>query len=191
MTSATSPQGDPSAAAAIELALSQVVPGRACGTCTLCCKLIAVTEFNKPPGEWCLHVVRKGGCGIHPTRPTGCRTFFCHWMTEKTLGPEWKPEKSKLVAVPGDGGHMTVFVDPGTPGAWRQAPYFETIQRWSREGARASPARIVTIRIATRVIVILDREIDLGHVGPDDSVRFEPGPDGRITARKVPREHAR
>jgi hypothetical protein len=50
---------------------------------------------------------------------------------------------------------------------------------------------VITIRIGTKVIVVLpDREIDLGHVGPDESVRFEPGPDGRIAARKVPREPA-
>ena len=187
MTDATgSAESDP--AAAIARAAARVVPGRACGTCTLCCKVIAVDDFDKKPGVWCPHCIRGKGCGIYEARPTDCRTFFCHWMTEKSLGPEWKPEKSKLVAVPGDGGHMTVFVDPGTPGAWRQAPYFETIKHWSLEGSRASPARIVTIRIATRVIVILpDREVDVGHIGPDEALHLEPGPGGRIEARKISR----
>jgi hypothetical protein len=174
----------------IARAAARVVPGRACGTCTLCCKVIAVTDFDKPPGTWCAHCVRGNGCGIYETRPADCRIFFCHWMTEKSLGPEWKPEKSKLVAVPGEGGHMTVFVDPGTPGAWRQSPYFETIKHWSLEGSRASPTRIVTIRIASRVIVILpDREIDVGHIGADEFLHLEPGPDGRIEARKISRPH--
>ena len=174
-----------------EAALKRVVAGRMCGTCTLCCKLIAVTEFNKPPGEWCPHVVRKGGCAIHATRPTGCRTFFCDWMTEKVLGPDWKPEKSKLVMVTGEGGHITAFVDPGYPGAWRQAPYFAALKHLAAEGLRASPTRIITARIGTRVIVILpDREIDVGHVGPDESLRLIPGPDGSIEARKEPRVQA-
>ena len=80
---------------------------------------------------------------------------------------------------------MTAFVDPGFPGAWRNPPYFETLKRWSLEGARANPARMVSVRIGTRGIVILpDREIDIGTVGPDDVIRLESGPGGRIEVRK-------
>lgn len=161
------------------------MPGRDCGTCTLCCKLIAVTELDKPPGEWCPHVVRKGGCAIHATRPAGCRVFFCHWMTEKGLGPEWKPERSKLMLVMSEGGHMTAFVDPGVPAAWRQAPYYETIKRWSAEAARANPARLVMVRIGTRGVVVLpDREIDIGTVSPNEAIKLERGPGGQIEVRK-------
>ena len=168
-------------------ALQHVVPGRSCGTCTLCCKLIAVIELDKPPGEWCPHCIKKGGCAIHATRPTGCRTFFCHWMTEKGLGPEWKPERSKLVLVMGEGGHMTAFVDPGVPGAWRQAPYYETLKRWSVEASRAQPARLVMVRIGTRGFIVLpDREIDIGHVGPNEAIALERGADGGLAVRKFP-----
>ena len=31
------------------------VPGRACGSCTLCCKTMGVDELAKPPGVWCQH----------------------------------------------------------------------------------------------------------------------------------------
>lgn len=176
----------PAAAEAAARALQHVVPGRSCGTCTLCCKLIAVVELDKPPGEWCPHCVRKGGCAIHPTRPVGCRTFFCHWMTEKGLSPDWKPERSKLVLVVSEGGHMTAFVDPGVPGAWRQAPYYETLKRWSADAARASPQRLVMVRIGTRGLVILpDREIDIGIVGPNEAIRLERGPGGQLEVRKV------
>jgi hypothetical protein len=165
----------------------RVVAGRECGTCTLCCKLVAVTALKKPPGTWCSHCVRGKGCGIYETRPDECRTFHCHWMLEKGLTPDWKPEKTKFVLVTSEGGHMTAFVDPGFPGAWRNSPYFETLKRWSLQGARALPARIVMVRIGTRGIVILpDREIDIGVVGPDDAITFEPGPGGRIEVRKVP-----
>jgi len=68
--------------------------------------------------------------------------------------------------------------------AWRGAPYFAAFKKLAAE-------RVITIRIGTKVIVVLpDREIDLGHVGPDESVRLEPGPDGRIAALKVPRAQA-
>jgi hypothetical protein len=170
-------------------ALAHVVPGRDCGTCTMCCKLIAVEELSKTPGTWCPHCVRGKGCGIYDTRPTECRTFFCHWMVEKGLGPDWKPERSKLILVTSEGGHMTAFVDPGSPAAWRKAPYFDTLRRWAHEGARATPMRIVSVRIGTRGIVILpDREVDIGTVAANEAIRLEPGPGGRIEVRKFSRE---
>jgi hypothetical protein len=113
----------PAAADAAAVALSRVVPGRACDTCTLCCKVIAIEDFAKPPGVWCRHCVRGKGCGIYETRPSSCRTFFCEWMLAPSLGPEWKPERAKFALVIGDGGHLTAFVDPGFPGAWRASPY--------------------------------------------------------------------
>jgi len=167
-------------------ALAHLVPGRACGTCTMCCKLIAVTELGKQPGSWCPHCVRGKGCGIYETRPTECRTFFCHWMVEKGLGPDWKPERSKIILVTSQGGHLTAFVDPGTPAAWRGAPYFDTLRRWAHDGARAKPMRIVSVRIGTRGIVILpDREVDLGTVGPNETIQVAPGQGGRLEVRKI------
>ena len=70
---------------------------RACGTCTLCCKLFPVPELNKPAGKWCPHIAQGAGCGIHETRPLHCREFFCLWMTDPTMPDEWKPERSKIV----------------------------------------------------------------------------------------------
>jgi hypothetical protein len=176
---------------AIAQAAARVAPGRACGTCTLCCKVIAVDDFRKPPGVWCTHCVRGKGCGIYETRPKDCRTFFCEWMLVPSLGPEWKPERSKFALVTGEGGHLTAFVDPGFPGAWRASPYFDMFKRWSLDGARAAPPRVVTVRIGTRVIVVLpDREIDVGNVGPEESVQLVAGPGGQIDARKMPRPPA-
>ena len=83
------------------------------------------------------HCIRGKGCGIYETRPTDCRTFFCEWMLTTSLGAEWKPERAKFALVTGEGGHLTAFVDPGFPAAWRNTPYFETFKRWSLEGARA------------------------------------------------------
>jgi len=165
---------------------SEVVPGRACGTCTLCCKVIAVVDFDKPPGVWCPHCQRNKGCGIYETRPRDCRTFYCHWMVEKGLGPEWKPERSKFALVTSKSG-ITAFVDPGFPGAWRASPYYETLKRWADEGARAVDGpRIVAVRIGARAIVVLpDREVDMGVVGPDDAIRLRPSAGGGIDVEKV------
>ncbi len=174
---------------AVTTAESEVVPGRACGTCTLCCKVIAVVDFDKPPGVWCPHCVRSKGCGIYETRPRDCRTFFCHWMVEKGLGPEWKPERAKFALVTTRGG-ITAFVDPGFPGAWRASPYFETLKRWALEGLRAANGvRVVAVRIGVRTIVLLpDREVDMGEVGPGETLRLRPTPGGDIGIEKVKTE---
>ena len=42
-----------------QIAEARVVPGRECGTCTLCCKLIAVAALGKPPGVWCTHTINR------------------------------------------------------------------------------------------------------------------------------------
>ena len=42
--------------------------------------------------------------------------------------------RAKFALVIAEGGHLTAFVDPGFPAAWRGAPYFETFKRWSLEG---------------------------------------------------------
>jgi hypothetical protein len=108
-------------------------------------------------------------------------------MVEKGLGPEWKPEKARFALVTSQAG-ITAFVDPGFASAWRAAPYFETLRRWALEGVRQSPARLVSIRIGARAIVLLpDREIELGVLGPDETFRLEPVAGGGIEVRKFAR----
>jgi hypothetical protein len=150
--------------------------------------VIAIAALEKPPGTWCPHCKRGVGCGIYDTRPSECRTFYCHWMVEKGLTAEWKPERAKLALVTGAGGHLTAFVDPGFPGAWRNAPYFETLKRWALEGTRAAPTRLVMVRTGTRGIVILpDREIDIGTVTENTAIQIHAEPGGRLSVRTVER----
>jgi hypothetical protein len=64
-----------------------IVPGRGCGDCSLCCKLIRVDALAKPPGTWCMHCAPgNGGCTIYDSRPTECRSFYCAWMVSPSLG---------------------------------------------------------------------------------------------------------
>lgn len=166
---------------------ARVVPGRACGTCTLCCKVIAVVELDKPPGTWCVHC-SKNGCGIYETRPQGCRTYYCHWMLDRNFGPEWKPEKSKFALIQTPQG-ITAFVDPGNASAWRRSPYFETFKRWAMESARNG--RIVAVRVGPRAYVVLpDREVDLGVMTAEDALELGTGPNGGLDVRKVKRPAA-
>ena len=57
--------------------------GRACGACSLCCKLLQIDEpeLKKPANEWCRHCrPGKGGCAIYDERPPVCRDFACEWL---------------------------------------------------------------------------------------------------------------
>ncbi len=168
-----------------------IVPGRSCGTCTLCCKVLAVADLGKAPGTWCAHCRRDKGCTIYDTRPGECRTFFCHWMLEKGLGPEWKPDRAKFALATTENG-ITAFVDPGYPSSWRAPTYYTTFKRWAAEGARRPGGpHIVSVRIGARAIVVLpDRDVDVGIVGPQEALRLEPSPGGGIDIRKVPQPTA-
>jgi hypothetical protein len=163
-------------AQAAQLPRSDLVPGRACGTCTLCCKVAAVEEVAKPMGVWCTHCRRNSGCAIYDSRPPSCRTFYCQWIVAKGLGPEWKPERSKFALVKTEAGRrLTALVDPGCPSAWRRSPYYENLKQWAVMGARRSPdLHIVDVMIGTRCIVILpDHDVEVGTLGSDEMIQLE------------------
>lgn len=156
-----------------------LVPGRSCGTCSLCCKVLGIPEFESPPGAWCRHVVQGRGCAIHPDRPGPCRTFFCHWLENGNLGPEWKPERAKFVLYTEMGGRrLVVASDPAAPAAWRRAPYYAQFKRWAALGA-ASNRQILVFSGKRATAVLPDRDHDLGTVERGDEVVFRGGA-GRI-----------
>jgi len=167
----------------------RLVPGRECGTCMLCCKVMAIDDIGKPPGSWCWHIKRGTGCTIYDARPGECRRYFCHWMVDANLSDEWKPDRSKFTLAVNAGGHITAFVDPGLPGAWRQSPYFETFKRWAAEGVRARPPRVVMVRVGARGTVVLpEREVDIGIIGPNESIQLDGKADGSIEVHKFKRD---
>jgi hypothetical protein len=73
-----------------------VVPGRECGTCSVCCRVLPIdtVELRKQAGVACAHCLKEGGCAIHETRPPICRGYYCGWMTTADLGDDWRPDKS-------------------------------------------------------------------------------------------------
>ena len=157
-----------------------VVPGRACGTCKLCCKVAAVEEFAKPMAVWCPHCQRGNGCAIYISRPPSCRSFYCQWMLVPGLGDEWKPERAKFALVRTEGGHrLTALVDPGYPLAWRRSPYFENLKQWAVQAAQKWPElHLVDVMIGTHCIVLLpDREVDMGTLAAGEMIQ--------LTARMV------
>ncbi len=171
---------------------SQIEPaaGRACGSCTMCCKVLLVGELQKPPGVWCKHAKPGQGCGIYETRPGSCREFFCEWMLDGKFGPEWKPDVAKFVVSPLTGeSNLLIAVDPNFPNAWRRDPYHQQIRQWVK--TCESMGRFVLLRIGGRCIALLpDKEVDLGAVGPEDDVFVsrEMGPAGFVYSAQVRRK---
>ena len=148
--------------------VSTPAPGRACGACTLCCKVYDVPAVESVAGEWCRHAKPGRGCGIHETRPGHCRAFHCLWMTEAWLGPEWKPERAKMVlSLDPVSRHMNVQVDPGQPNAWRREPYYGQLKRWAVSSLAQGRHVLVHLNKATTV-VLPDRDVALGVFEPGD-----------------------
>ncbi len=142
---------------------------RACGACTLCCKVMGIKALDKPRDVWCSHASR-GGCSIYADRPEECRTFSCLWLLEENLGPEWKPDKSKLVLTVNQAGRRNmVYVDVGSPDAWRRAPYHQRLMAMMQAGL--SRGWLTFIVVGERTGLLLpDRLEDMGQLGAGDEI---------------------
>jgi hypothetical protein len=147
--------------------------GRECGTCALCCKVVAVDALGKGPGVWCKHAVPRHGCGIYATRPEECRTFNCTWLLDERLGDHWKPERSKFVLITArDGNGIEVRCDTGFPTAWRREPFYSQIVSWSRDAEQSEGIVVVYIG-ASATLITPDREFPLGELGAKDRIARE------------------
>jgi hypothetical protein len=132
---------------------------RACGSCRLCCKLMAVEEIDKKRDVWCRHACEKG-CAIYKERPGACRDFICRWLADDNFPDYWFPARSKIVidAQIDVWGRMVVSfnVDPAYPARWREAPYFEDIKKLARAGLTGVDGhRFLTVVIVGHEIIPL------------------------------------
>ena len=162
------------------------VPLRTCGTCTLCCKVLAIEELQKPAGPWCPKCNVGKGCSIYDERPAECRTFQCLFLFYPDMTEQWRPSKSKIVFAT-DETSITAFVDPSSPLAWRREPYYSQMKRWAVVAAPSM--RQVLVDIAKRTYAILpDADVDLGVLTDDDRVLYAQSqtPSGaRLSVMKV------
>jgi len=149
---------------------SVLVPGRACGSCSLCCKVFRVPEVDKPAGQWCRHIVHGKGCGIHDSRPQVCRAFFCHWMRNGALDDNWRPDRCKVVLYTEAGGRRLVaVVDPTSPRAWAKEPVYSQLKRWAIVAAR-SDHQVVVFHGMHATVILPDREVPVGEVALGDEI---------------------
>jgi hypothetical protein len=165
------------------------VPGRVCGSCSLCCKLLRIEELDKPAGRWCSHcTVGRDGCKIYDTRPGSCRSFHCTWLIDPKLRAEWRPSTAKMVLqYYHPARRLAVHVDPEFPSAWRSEPYYRQLKAWTCaaiDSARTpSPdawlMAPVLVYVDDRAIVMLpNRDIEVGT--------FTPGSELVVTERATP-----
>lgn len=127
------------------------VPGRACGACTLCCKLVPVPELEKPALVRCTHQRLGKGCAIYARRPMSCRIWSCRWLCDPTTTGLRRPDKVHYVidmqpdyvkVDPNDGGGkiaipvIQIWLDPAYPDAHRDP----ALRDWlALQGTRDKP----------------------------------------------------
>ena len=76
-----------------------LVPGRTCGGCSVCCEFFAIdtVELQKAQDVLCPHCIRPAGCGVYDSRPTICREWHCGWRQLSTLDWRWRPDRSGVL----------------------------------------------------------------------------------------------
>ncbi len=154
--------------------------GRACGSCTLCCKVFALPALEKPPGVWCGHCKPGNGCAVHNSAPLQCRQFNCLWMTDGKMPDEWRPDRARFVlSVNPSNGFVFAQVDPGAPGAWRRQPYYDGLRRMAR--TLIEERRHVVVFVGEGATLVMpDGALSLGRMTAADQFRIEQvfGPNG-------------
>ena len=145
---------------------------RQCGSCSLCCKVLAVHGASKPKRQWCKHCKVGKGCAIYADRPQDCRDFNCMYISggAGALGEHWFPAQSKMIVcadptIP----RIEIQVDDGRADAWRREPFYSEIKAWSRAALRDGGQ--VMVCLPDRTIVILPQEdVDLGKLEESDRI---------------------
>lgn len=159
----------------------RVLPGRECGSCTLCCKVYNIPEIGKAMGKWCTHCRPGKGCAIHDRLPGECAKFDCLWRTEAAMPPLWKPDQAKMVVtIHPLSRYIFVQVDPGAPSAWRKQPYYDHLREWAKNNLQKGMFVVVFVNYQA-TLIMPDQDLPLGSLKPTDriSVRQSLGPDGK------------
>jgi hypothetical protein len=153
---------------------------KSCGTCTLCCKVLTVTELDKPGGVWCASCKPGVGCSIYEDRPPSCRDFACLWLLDATMPDELKPEHSKVVLrIESEGLRLVARCDPATPMAWQREPTYSALKRWAVRAARDGHQVMVVSGRRHWIIGPLN-DLDMGESEPSTQMSFLIKPDGTL-----------
>ena len=121
------------------------IPGKACGSCYFCCKVLEIEEFKKPAGKLCEHCALTGGCGVYDTRPDVCRDYYCRWKDERSFTSQLRPDKvGTLLMDDPDSDEYHAVCDPEKPFSWRNPLVFKHLV------AEAKAGRLVVAKAGLR-----------------------------------------
>jgi hypothetical protein len=152
------------------MAASPNTTPRGCDGCTLCCKVLAIDEIEKPAATWCPHCKPGIGCGIYADRPAACRDFVCGFLSQPDIGEEWRPSRSKMVLIAEpEFQRIAAHCDPQRPDAWRGEPYHSQLRQWAARAVATGGQVHACVRRHTYVI-LPDRDIDVGIVAEDELI---------------------
>ena len=123
-----------------------------CGSCNLCCNLLAIPDLGKPARQWCAHALRPhGGCAVHHLKAAtpnlkACADFECLWLQSQRrtdpndrLPRHLRPNISHVMFGPfdpEDDMHLFVHVDPEHAASWRDNLIQERLQGFLEKGAK-------------------------------------------------------
>ncbi len=150
--------------------MPNMVAGRSCDGCTMCCKLVSVASISKERLKWCDHCNIGKGCKIYETRPIECRRFYCGYLINEPIGEHWKPSVSRMVLdYEPQANRIVVHVDQGRIDAWRAEPYYSEIKDWARRAAD-NRGQVVVWQGRDAVVVLPAEEKNLGPVRDDQFI---------------------
>lgn len=118
-----------------------------CGSCSVCCTVLAIKELDKPVNEDCRHLVpldlageppRGGCCTIYADRPKACQAFECLWLMGVFGGqnPHHRPDRLGLMFDVQPEGFIAGPIPTAReawPGASREGPGKEFLDELSKK----------------------------------------------------------
>ena len=138
----------------------ELVPGRNCDGCVMCCKVFPIPETGKDDFALCPHARVGEGCGNYDSRPETCREFFCLWRLDGSLEDDWKPSVAGFVLHDPAPWTLLVSGDVYDPDARQREPYASQIRQWAFELKRRQMLMGARCGDTTRLL-LGDREVDL------------------------------
>ena len=123
----------------------EVLPDKACGSCTACCEFppVKAEALQKPANYLCPHCEAEKGCTVYDRRPQECRGWYCGWFFLPGLPDDWHPMSSGVVIRP-EGfaqGEITLLI-------LRRSPFLTSMSfaglvgAWIMQGATISFERL-------------------------------------------------
>lgn len=118
-----------------------------CGSCSLCCRLLAVPDIHKPAQVLCEWASIHGGCARQGEKGTdasltACAQFECVWLKSQPDVGRWprhlRPDICHVIFGPsetvGETRRLFVQVDPDHPTAWRAEAVREALNETLARG---------------------------------------------------------